>query len=119
MSAVVASAQAVTSHLLSYVILVLVAQVISEFLSTFLSKAFCVALEIGLFTSEVSSTFRNHRLLLAVGISVNQARLSDLNISPVLFIVMIVILLLLSSVAITQSHTKLSLSLCVNEVHLF
>jgi hypothetical protein len=39
-SAVVASAHAVTNQLLSYVILVLVAQVIEEFLSTLLFKAF-------------------------------------------------------------------------------
>jgi hypothetical protein len=64
-SAVVASVQAVTNHLLSYVILVFVAQVIAVFLSTLLSKAFCVAVEIGLFKSEVLSTFHNHRLVLA------------------------------------------------------
>jgi hypothetical protein len=38
-SAVVASAPAVTNHLLSYVILVFVAQVIGEFLSNLLFKA--------------------------------------------------------------------------------
>jgi hypothetical protein len=40
--------------------------VIGGFLSTLLFKAFCVAIEIGLFKSEVLSTFHNHRLALAV-----------------------------------------------------
>jgi hypothetical protein len=33
--------------------------------SSLLFKAVCVALEIGLFTSEVLSTFHNHKLVLA------------------------------------------------------
>ena len=58
-SAVVASAQAVTSPFASYVILVLVAHVIATFSSTFPSRAVWVAVEIGLFTSEVLSTLES------------------------------------------------------------
>lgn len=47
MSAVVASAPAVTSPFASYVILVFVAHVIAAFSSTFASRAVCVAVETG------------------------------------------------------------------------
>lgn len=56
-SAVVASAPAVTNHLVSYVILVFVAHTIATFSSTFQSRAVCVAVDTGLLASLVLSTF--------------------------------------------------------------